>query len=378
MKNNFLKTKKTLKQYKQIEFNVLDREFKKHQNEYTNAIAKVLESGWYILGKEVEEFEKKFSNFINAKYCVGLNSGLDALILAIRSLNISCDDEVIVPANTYIATVLGITENKAKPIFVEPDEYYNLDADKIEAAITPKTKAILVVHLYGQAANIKKIRNIAKKHNLFLIEDCAQSHGAKFYNQTTGTFGDIGCFSFYPTKNLGAFGDAGAIVTNNKKIFKKIRLLRNYGSEIKYQHEIEGVNSRLDEIQAAVLNVKLSHFKKLITNRENLAFAYLNKIKNPKIILPTIRKGADHIWHLFIIRTKDRNKLQKYLLNKNIKTMIHYPIPPHLSKAYKKFNFKKGNLPITEEYADTLLSLPLYDGMNNKEINYVIETINKY
>ena len=264
---------------------------------------------------------------------MGVNSGLDALILAVRALNIGYGDEVIVPANTYIATVLGITENRATPVFVEPDEYYNLDADKIEEKITNKTKAIMVVHLYGQAANMKKIQDIAAKYNLYLLEDCAQSHGAKFEGKTTGTFGDIGCFSFYPTKNLGAFGDGGAIVTNNEKIADKIRMLRNYGSRRKYYNEIEGVNSRLDEMQAALLNVKLSHYIELRSEREKIAQKYLNEIKNPKIILPKIRKGAEHVWHLFVVQTENRDKLQNYLNENGIGTQIHYPIPPHLSEA---------------------------------------------
>lgn len=361
-----------------INFNELKRGYEKYKEEYNNAVINVLESGWYILGENVEKFETNFSQFIGSKYCVGVNSGLDALILAVRALNIGYGDEVIVPANTYIATVLGITENMATPVFVEPDEYYNLDADKIEEKITDKTKAIMVVHLYGQAANMKKIQDIATKYNLYLLEDCAQSHGAKFEGRTTGTFGDIGCFSFYPTKNLGAFGDSGAIVTDDEEIADKMRMLRNYGSKKKYYNEIEGVNSRLDEVQAALLNVKLSHYDELRTEREKIAQKYLNEIKNPKIILPKIRKGAEHVWHLFVVQNENRDKLQNYLNENGIGTQIHYPIPPHLSEAYKYLGYKKGDFPITEKQANSVLSLPIYDGITNEEAEYVIKAINDY
>lgn len=358
--------------------NQLDRGYLKYKGDYDRAVIKTLESGWYILGKEVEKFENNFKEFIGSKYCVGLNSGLDSLILAFRSLNIGDGDEVIVPANTYIASVLGVTENGATPIFVEPDEFYNIDAEKIESAITDRTKAILVVHLYGQAANMKRIKDIAKQYNLYLVEDCAQSHGAEFQDKTTGTWGDIGCFSFYPTKNLGAFGDAGCIVTDNYEIYEKIHMLRNYGSKVKYQNDILGVNSRLDEIQAAVLNVKLKHYNELKKERILLAETYLNNINNTCIILPKIRKMADTIWHLFVVKVENRNKFQEYLNSYGIGSQIHYPIPPHLSKAYEYLGYKKGVFPITENNADTLISLPLYDGMTEEEIMYVINVINRY
>ena len=358
--------------------NQLDRGYLKYKEEYDRAVIKTLESGWYILGKQVEKFENNFKEFIGSKYCVGLNSGLDALILAFRALNIGSGDEVIVPANTYIASVLGITENGATPIFIEPDKYYNIDVNKIEAAITEKTKAILVVHLYGQAANMKKIRDIATKHNLFLVEDCAQSHGAKFEDKSTGTWGDIGCFSFYPTKNLGAFGDAGCIITDSFEIYDKIHMLRNYGSKAKYQNDILGVNSRLDEIHAAVLNVKLEHYDELKRDRISLAEKYLNKIDNAKIKLPKIREMADAIWHLFVVKVENRDEFQDYLNSHGIGTQIHYPIPPHLSKAYEYLGYKKGDFLITENYAETLVSLPLYDGMTEEEITYVINIINSY
>jgi dTDP-4-amino-4,6-dideoxygalactose transaminase len=361
-----------------IEFNVLDRQFQLYSNEYKEAANRVLESGWYILGEELENFEMNFSNFMGSKYCIGLNSGLDALILAIRALNIGPGDEVIVPANTFIASVIGITENKAIPIFVEPDEFYNLDSNKIENAVSSKTKAILVVHLYGQAANMRKIKEIADRNNLFLIEDCAQSHGAMFDGQLTGTFGDIGCFSFFPTKNMGAFGDAGAIVTNNKKLSDIVRMLRNYGSKEKYHNEIEGVNSRLDELQAAFLDIKLKHLKELNDERISIAKNYSFGIKSDKLILPCIRDKSEHVYHLYVIRCSNRDLLKSFLFKNGIKTQVHYPIPPHLAECYRKLGYKQGDFPITEQYANELLSLPLYNGMRDEEIGYVIEKINEW
>ncbi len=361
-----------------IEFNILDRQYKMYENEYNEAVLNTLKSGRYILGKEVENFENNFADFIGSRYCVGLNSGLDALILAFRAFEIGIGDEVIVPANTYIASVLGITENLATPVFVEPDEFYNIDVDKIEKAITPKTKAILAVHLYGQVANMIQIKEICNKYNLFLIEDCAQSHGAKFDGQTSGTFGDIGCFSFFPTKNLGAFGDAGCIVTNDTTIYERVKMLRNYGSKVKYYNEIQGINSRLDEIQAALLSVKLKHYDTLRVERELIASQYIKGIKNEKIILPKIRKGSEHIWHLFVVRVEERDKFQNYLMDIGIITQIHYPVPPHLSEAYRYLNYNIGSMPKTEDFSRTILSLPLYGGMSQEEVDYVIEKINEY
>lgn len=361
-----------------INFNQLDRAYNKFKSEYDSEVLEVLESGWYILGQKLERFEKEFSEFLGSKYCVGLNSGLDALKLAFRALDINEGDEVIVPANTYIASILGITENGAKPVFIEPDEYNNIDVSKIEEQINSNTKAILVVHLYGQSANMREIRDLADRHNLFLVEDCAQSHGAKFDDVITGTWGDIGCFSFYPTKNIGAFGDAGAIVTNNSDLYEKVNMLRNYGSKQKYHNEILGVNSRLDEIQAALLSVKLSHYGELRKERESIAQYYLEHIDNPLVDLPRIRNGAEHVWHLFVIKSKERDRLQEYLSENQIGTGIHYPIPPHLSEAYSYLNHSVGDFPMTESYANHSLSLPLYEGMTKDEIEYVIEIINKF
>lgn len=362
----------------QIECNRLDKGFELYKEEFEKKALEVLESGWYILGKELENFEKEFANFLNANYCVGVASGLDALIMAFRLLGIGEGDEVIVQANTYIASIMGITINGATPVFVEPDEYYNLDVQKIESSITERTRAILVVHLYGQASDMSVIMDIAKRYDLKVVEDCAQSHGAVWKDRMTGTFGDIGCFSFYPTKNLGAFGDAGAIITDNEEIARKARVLRNYGSEKKYHNQIVGMNSRLDEMQAGLLRVRLQHFDELQREREELCNRYLREITNPKIIMPKIKAGAGMVWHQFVIRTEKREQLIKHLQDAGIATMIHYPIPPHLSGAYEYLGHQKGDLPITERCADEVLSLPLYNGMKREEQEYVIQQVNRF
>jgi len=358
--------------------NRLDRGFYQYQEEFEKKAIEVLRSGWYVLGNEVKSFEEEFANYVGSKYCLGLANGLDALWIAFRILGIGVGDEVIVQGNTYIASVMGITMNGATPIFVEPDEYFNMDASKIEALITEKTKAILVVHLYGQASNMGPIMEIANRYNLRVIEDCAQSHGARFNGQMTGTFGDIGCFSFYPSKNLGAFGDAGAIVTNDAKIAENVRVYRNYGSEKRYYNRVVGTNSRLDEMQAGLLRVRLSHMDELEEEKRHICERYLDELHNDKIELPQIRKGATHIWHQFVIRCKEREALIAYLEEKNIGTIIHYPIPPHLSEAYQYLGVKKGDLPITEACAREVLSIPLYNGMTKEEQDYIIGCINEF
>ena len=361
-----------------VPFSILERQYKKYQNEYEEKALSILRKGWYILGEETETFEKKFSKYIGTKYSLGIDNGLNALVLAFRALNIKNGDEVIVQANTFIATVMAITMNGAAPIFVEPDKYYNIDVNKIEEKITSKTKAICVVHLYGQATNMEKILELCKKYNLKLVEDCAQAHGAEYNGKKIGSFGDIGCFSFYPGKNLGCFGDGGAITTNSEEIYKRIKLLRSYGSEKKYHHVEVGYNARLDELQAGLLSIKLSHLDELNDERENIMKRYLEEIKNPLLILPGVNKNCTHVWHLFVVRVEDRNKFQKYLEENGIGTVIHYPVPPHLSEAYKYLGHKKGDFPITEKYAETVLSLPIYNGMAQEEIDYVIEKINVY
>lgn len=358
--------------------NRLDRGFYLYQEEFEKKALDVLRSGWYVLGREVAAFEEEFARFTESRYCVGLASGLDALWIAFRVLGIGQGDEVIVQGNTYIASVMGITINGATPIFVEPDEYYNIDVSKIEEKITERTKAILVVHLYGQASNMTPVMEISKKYGLRVVEDCAQSHGARFNGQMTGTFGDIGCFSFYPSKNLGAFGDGGAIITNDSKIADDVRVFRNYGSEKRYYNRVVGTNSRLDEMQAGLLRVRLSHLPELEAEKRRICGRYLKELKNEAIQLPGIRDGATHIWHQFVIRTNRREELVSWLDGKGIGTIIHYPIPPHLSEAYQYLGIPAGSLPITEEYANTVLSIPLYNGMTEEEQTYVIDAINEF
>ena len=360
-----------------IPFNVLDRQYLKYQSEYENKVLETLRKGWYVLGPEVENFEKEYADSLGAKYVIGVDNGLNAIVLAFRALGIKEGDEVIVQANTYIASVMGITMNGAIPIFIEPNEFYNIDVDKIEEKITEKTKAILVVHLYGQASKMDKVLEICQKYNLELVEDCAQAHGAMFDGQQIGTFG-IGCFSFYPSKNLGCFGDGGAISTNDEKLNRDFKVLRNYGSQKRYYNEVVGYNSRLDELQAGLLRVKLQHLPELLEERKKIAEKYLCEIKNPLIKLPKVDKDCTHVWHLFVVQVEEREKFQNYLNENNIGSVIHYPIPPHLSEAYEYLGYKKGDFPITEKYAETVLSLPLYNGMTDEEIDYVIEKINNY
>lgn len=358
--------------------NRLDRGFQLYQEEFETKALEVLRSGWYVLGKEVSSFEEEFAAYTGGKHCIGLASGLDALWIAFRVLGIGKGDEVIVQGNTYIASVMGITINGATPVFVEPDEYFNIDASQIEEKITEKTKAILVVHLYGQASDMDTIMETARKHNLRVVEDCAQSHGARFRGKMTGTFGDIGCFSFYPSKNLGAFGDGGAIVTDDSSIADDVRIFRNYGSEKRYYNKVVGTNSRLDELQAGLLRVRLAHMQELEEEKRKICSRYLAELCHPDIILPDTREEATHIWHQFVIRTEQRQELIDYLNRKEIGTIIHYPIPPHLSEAYQYLNVCRGSLPVTEHYAETVLSIPLYNGMTDEEQNFVIDAINAF
>lgn len=347
--------------------------------ELRNAFERVFESSFYIGGKEDENFEKSFSEYIGTKYCVGTGNGLDALMLSLKALGIKQGDEVIVPSNTFIATALAVTYTGAKPIFVEPNiETYDIDPTKIEEKITNKTKAIMPVHLYGQACDMDPIIKIAKKHNLYIVEDCAQAHGAKYKGQKVGSLGDAAGFSFYPGKNLGALGDAGAAVTNNKEIADKIRALGNYGSDYKYHHIYQGNNSRLDEMQAAFLSAKLPILDKMNENRRGTAKKYLSGIDNSEIILPYVPEYTEPVWHIFATRCKHRDKLEKYLNENGIGTNKHYPIPMHLQKCYADLCYKQGDFPIAEEISETELSLPMYYGMTEKEIDYVIECVNKF
>lgn len=358
--------------------NRMDRGFYQYQAEFEQKALEVLRSGWYVLGKEVSAFEEEFAQYVGAKYCVGLASGLDALWIAFRLLNIGKGDEVIVQGNTYIASVMGITINGATPVFVEPDEHFGMDPEKIEPLITDKTKAVLVTHLYGMASRMDEIVSVCEKHNLRLVEDCAQSHGAKFQGQTTGTFGDIGCFSFYPSKNLGAFGDGGAIVTNDEQLAKECRIFRNYGSEKRYYNKVVGANSRLDELQAGLLRVRLSHLDELTEEKIRIAERYNREIKNLLLLLPQVAEGATCVWHQYVLRCEKRDALIAHLNEREIGTIIHYPIPPHLAEAYRYLGHQEGDLPITEHLAETVLSIPMYNGMTEEEQTYVIDALNSF
>lgn len=361
-----------------IQCNRLDRGFELYQIEYERKAIEVLRSGWYILGKELEAFEQEFAQYLGVNYCIGVASGLDALKIAVHLLGIGDGDEVIVQGNTYIASVMGITENGATPVFVEPDNYYNIDVNKIEEMITKKTKAIMVVHLYGQAADMTSVMDLAERYHLKVIEDCAQAHGAMHCGRKVGTFGDIGCFSFYPTKNLGAFGDGGALVTNQEDICKGARIYRNYGSEKKYHNQIVGLNSRLDEMQAGLLRIKLKYLDELNKERNQVAKRYLTHIENNEIMLPELSKKSSSVWHQFVVRTKHREALIRYLEEKGIYTMIHYPIPPHLSEAYQYLGKKAGDYPVTEQYANEVLSIPMYNGIQSEDIEKVIMAVNEF
>ena len=352
-----------------------------YEKELKEAACRVIDSGWFLMGKELETFEQSYAAFCNVKFSLGVANGLDALRLIFRAyieLGImSNGDEVIVPANTYIASVLAITDNDLIPVFVEPNlETYNLDSNKIVAAITHKTKAILTVHLYGQNSIDDRMLEICSNRGLKLIEDGAQSHGAKWNNKISGGIGDAAGHSFYPGKNLGALGDSGAVTTNDIKLAETIRALRNYGSHKKYENKYQGLNSRLDEIQAAFLSVKLKYIQKDIEARRNVANYYLHNIKNPAIVLPNVNNNEGHVWHLFVIRTLNRAKLQSYLLKRGIQTLIHYPTPPHKQLAYKKYN--NLSFPITEEIHNEVLSLPISGVITNVELKEVIRVLNDY
>ena len=357
---------------------VLKRTFDLHKAEYEEAALRVLNSGWYILGKEMEEFEQQFASWAGVKHCIALNSGTDALILAFRALGICPGDEVIVPANTYIASVIGVTENGGTPVFVDADEYMEIDADQIEAKITERTKAVLPVHLYGQSSRMDRITEICEKHQLTLVEDCAQCHGSTYNGKLTGTFGKIGCFSFYPTKPLGALGDAGAIVTDDDEIADRVRLLRNYGSRTKYHNEIIGVNSRMDEVQAALLKVGLKYMAEGTKERLHQAEMYKTGIKNPKVIIPPVYPEADHVYHLFPVLVQDREAFQSYLKEHGVNTQVHYPIPPYVAECYADWHYHWSDFPNAERFARQEVSLPIYAGLPDDEVRYVIDVINAY
>lgn len=344
------------------------------------AFREVLDSKWYILGRKVKQFEEEYAAFNDVKYCIGVSNGLDALHLCLKALGVQQDDEVIVPSNTYIATVLAITYVGARPVFVEPEkETFNIDPQKIAAAITKKTKVILPVHLYGQCCAMGSIMEIAEKYGLYVVEDNAQAHASMYTGKMAGSFGHINATSFYPGKNLGALGDAGAVTTNDPVLAEKVRTLRNYGSEKKYYNEMVGYNMRLDELQAAFLSIKLPVLNEWTNERQQLASWYDNALKNvSEIILPRSAEGSTHVYHVYAIRTRLRDALQAYLTEQGIGTLIHYPVPPHLQKAYHHLGFKKDDFPIAEEMASTCLSLPLWPGMKHEQVHQVAEKIGNF
>lgn len=341
--------------------------------------SRVMNSGWYILGEEVEAFEQEFAEYCGVKHCIGVANGLDALHLILRGYGISKGDEVIVPANTYIATWLAVTYAGATPVPVEPDiDTYNISPERIEAAVTEKTKAIIPVHLYGRPADMDRINEVAQKHKLKMIEDAAQAQGARYKRKRAGNLGDAAGFSFYPGKNLGAFGDAGAVTTNDGALADSVRLLRNYGSRVKYHNEIKGFNSRLDPLQAAFLRIKLKYLDKWNERRLTLARRYHTELAHVSdLSLPGYNELYESAWHLFVVRDNDRNKLQRSLEKHGVQTLIHYPIPPHLSEAYKTTR-RTLNLPISEKLAASVLSLPIGPHMSTKEQDYVVASVKKF
>jgi dTDP-4-amino-4,6-dideoxygalactose transaminase len=361
-----------------IEYENLKQLNKKFEVQFKEALNQVLDSGSFILGQEVELFEKEFADYNGSKYCVGVASGLDALYLSLIALNLPKKSEVLVPSNTYIATILSIVNAGLKPILIEPlIDTYNINPSLIEEHISSDTKVIMVTHLYGKPCEMDVISEVALKHNLIVIEDCAQAHGASFNNKKVGSWGKFGAFSFYPTKNLGALGDAGAVVTDDEEMADKIRALRNYGSKKKFFNSYIGINSRLDELQAAFLRIKLRHLEEINAHKTMLAKFYSHHIKNEKIVLPVEQKLSKEVFHIYNIRCKTRNDLQTFLLHRGIKTGIHYPVPPHLQPAYLNL-FPNSIYPVSEEIHSTTLSLPISYIHTIEQVEYIVETINSY
>ena len=360
-----------------IPFLELSKINNRFREETETRFKKILDKGIYLQGEQNDLFCSHFAQFCGTKYAVGVANGLEALKLIIQASDFGAGDEIIVPANTYIATILAISGNGCSPVLVEPDiNTYNIDPDKIEAAITPKTKAIMVVHLYGQAVQMQKVWEIAKKHGLKVFEDCAQAHGAFYQNKRVGNLSDAGAFSFYPGKNLGCMGDGGAVVTNDEELYKKVKALANYGSDRKYHHIYKGTNSRLDELQAAVLDVKLPHLDADNARRREIASYYRKNITNPLIILPQTYDEKAAVWHVFAVRTQERDRFQQYLADNGVQTIIHYPTPPHKQLAYKEWNDR--SYPISEEIHRTIISLPISPVMTEKEICEVVRIVNGY
>ncbi len=360
-----------------IKFLDLHKINERYRDKLDSRIKEILDSGWYLQGKQNEEFSKHFAEFCGTKYALGVANGLDALNLIIKAYGFGPGDEIIVPANTYIATILAISENGCTPVLIEPDiNTYNINPRLIEEKITPRTKAIMVVHLYGQAVQMQEIWNLAKKYNLKVIEDAAQAHGAEYQGHRTGNLGDAAGFSFYPGKNLGAMGDAGAVTTNDEALYNKIKAIANYGSDRKYHHIYKGTNSRLDELQAGILDVKLQYLEDDNNKRREIAKYYREHIKNPLITLPQTNDEKSHVWHVFVIRVKERERFQQYLTDNGIQTVIHYPTAPHKQEAYKEYSAL--SLPITEQIHREVISLPISPVMTSEEVETVVRIVNEF
>lgn len=364
----------------QVPFVDLKAQYATIQAEIEGAVMTVLRSGNFILGEQVEEFESNFAKYLGCNYAIGVSNGLDALRLALQALSIGAGDEIIIPANTYIATALAISSVNARPVLVDMDpQSYNIDPNLIEKALTTSTRAIIPVHLYGQSADLAPIMDIARRHHLFVIEDACQSHGARYRKQRTGTFGDLGCFSFYPGKNLGAYGDGGAVVTNDQKLAEKVLRLRNYGQRTKYYHSEKGLNARLDTLQAAILNVKLKYLDDWNRSRAAHAKYYSDQLQRIEgLDLPHVQPERDHVFHLYVIRSRKRNLLQEFLSDRKIKTLIHYPVPIHLQEAYADLGQKPGDFPITEEAVTEVLSLPMYAELQPSQLEYLVKAIHEF
>lgn len=357
--------------------NDFKKEYKAVEAQMQRAINRCLKSGWYILGKESTAFEESFATYVGMKYALGVANGLEALQISLMALGVRSGDEVLTVSNSAVATSLAITNVGATPVFVEVDEYYHMDLADAEKKVTKKTKAILPVHLFGQTADLTAIRKFAKKHRLYLVEDACQAHGALYKGKMAGSFGELGCFSFYPTKNLGGYGDGGAITTNSKKLYEQCKMLRNYGQRNRYHHEVKGINSRLDELQAAILNVKLKHLNAFVKKRNYIATLYLKELQGIKeIVLPQTRPGAYHAYHLFVIQVKNREKLMAYLHAQGIQSIVHYPVPIHKQECYSEYN--KLKLPVTEALAETIVSLPIHPFMTEREVKKVCKHIRTF
>lgn len=363
-----------------VPFLDMKAQYEELKTEFNLGYQRVMDSGWYILSDEVQSFEKEFAEYLGVKHCVGVGNGLEALQLILMGYGIGAGDEVVVPANTYIASWLSVSYVGATPVPVEPNpKTYNIDPDRIAQSITKRTKAIMPVHLYGQPAEMDAIGKIAEQHGLYVVEDAAQAHGVRYLNRMAGNLGSAAAFSFYPTKNLGAFGDAGAVTTNDDQLADRVRVLRNYGSRKKYYNEIKGHNSRLDSLQAAFLRVKLKHLDEWNQRRDRIARYYLEQLENlPGLGLPQIAPYASHSWHLFVVTHRERNRLMLFLEQRGIGTLIHYPVPPHLSEAYANLGYKAGDFPLTEALADSVLSLPIGPHLSLEDARSVVEHIREF